>query len=98
MIESAPFYFAICDGCGKNITEQGEHAAWSARDVAEDEVGDSGGAVCGELVVCDTCTSAFLAASPEDEWDDRYDALRDETRPAAEALRAFITERRQEAS
>jgi len=40
-IKSAPYYFVVCDGCGKNAQEGQEFTAWSNKGSAVDGATDA---------------------------------------------------------
>lgn len=48
MIKSAPFYFVVCDGCGRKANEYSDYEAWSDVDGAVFEATESGWTTDGE--------------------------------------------------
>jgi hypothetical protein len=91
-IESAPYYWAVCDLCKDNLTED-EHSAWAQDDYVMDNVRDDGGYVGPDRVVlCNGCLNRYKPHLPDDEWD----ALDMESPEAVAALNAWLAEAKKE--
>lgn len=93
-IESAPYYFAVCDLCAVNITEgSGDYSAWKDDSAAIDSVNDAYGYVGPDgVILCNECLNRYKPELPDEEWDamDRQDP------EAVVALNLWLAEAKKE--
>ena len=80
-VRSAPYYWAECDGCGANLQEDADFAAWSDYGVALDASQDGGAQVFkrdgADFIVCDQCCRLYVLSIAEDERDAEDELLAD---------------------
>lgn len=93
-ILEATYYYAACDGCGHNITADGEYSAWGDAGAALDDVTNGDGFVASAggvtVVLCADCAAEYRSPLPDEEWD----ALADEEPAAVTRAAAWATARK----
>jgi hypothetical protein len=65
-LQSAPYWWAVCDLCGVSAQDSGDYAAWPEPEGADDEAFNLNWHVEGGNHICLTCT-------PLDRDDDEDD-------------------------
>jgi hypothetical protein len=76
-IQSAPYYWVICDSCGRNAQEDTDYAAWAHQETALDVAVDGGWSASEQLGkhhcprcerFCEKCGELAGDTSGERDW------------------------------